>query len=181
MTNIKYTFSVILTAKYNGVFAKLDENKGVFPILTWAKAFFNLILGRKMKINNTPKLTLFHCLKSFEETATMFDGCQAKTIKMACSSMTKDVHLLRAFEAGADAVIVLVCNDTGCRFAEGSRRAKKRVDYVKTILDDIGMDGRRLNFFNTTAKDTGSINEIIQDTLESLEAIGPNPALTRLN
>ncbi len=134
-----------------------------------------------MKISNTPKLTLFHCLNSFKETDSMFDGCEAKTVKMACSSMTKDVHLLRAFESGADAVVVLVCSDTGCRFAEGSLRAKKRVDYVKTILDDIGMDGRRLNIFNTAAKDEGSITGIIQDTIAQLEIIGPNPALNRRN
>ncbi len=134
-----------------------------------------------MNINKTPKLTLFHCLNSFEETASMFDGCEAKTVKMACSSMTKDVHLLRAFEAGADAVIVLVCPNKGCRYAEGSIRAKKRVDYVKTILDDIGMDSGRLNIFNTTAKDSGSIKDIIQDTIASLETIGPNPALNHFN
>ena len=134
-----------------------------------------------MKINNIPKLTLFHCLNSFEETASMFDGCEMKTVKMACSSMTKDVHLLRAFEAGADAVLVLVCSEKGCRHAQGSIRAKKRVDYVKTILDDIGMDGRRLNIFNTNAKDSGSIKDIIHDTIVSLETIGPNPALNHFN
>lgn len=134
-----------------------------------------------MKINNIPKLTLFHCLNSFEETALTFENCEAKTIKMACSSMTRDVHLLRAFEAGADAVLVLVCNEDGCRFAEGSKRARKRVDYVKTILDDIGMDGRRLNIFNTAATDKGAIKKIIDDTISQLETIGPNPALNRMN
>ena len=111
----------------------------------------------------------------------MFDGCEVKSVTMACSSMTKDVHLLRAFEAGADAVLVLVCPHKGCRFAEGSLRAGKRVDFVKTILDDIGMDGRRLNIFNTKATDVGSIKDIITDTLAQLETIGPNPALNRPN
>lgn len=134
-----------------------------------------------MKFNNTPKLTLFHCLNSFEETASMFDNCEMKTVKMACSSMTKDIHLLKAFESGADAVLVMVCPEKGCRYAEGSIRAKKRVDYVKTILDDIGMDGRRLNIFNTTAKDPESIEDIIQDTIVGLETIGPNPALNHFN
>jgi F420-non-reducing hydrogenase iron-sulfur subunit len=134
-----------------------------------------------MKLRTNPKLTLFHCLNSFKESAGMFDGCEVKSVKMACSSMTKDVHLLRAFEAGADAVLVLVCPETGCRYAEGGIRAKKRVDYVKTILDDIGMDSRRLNLFNTRASDEGSIRKIISDTLARLETIGPNTALNRLN
>lgn len=134
-----------------------------------------------MNINNTPKLTLFHCLNSFEETDSMFDGCQAKTVKMACSSMTKDAHLLKAFEAGADAVLVFVCPPNGCRYAQGSIWAKKRVDYVKTLLDDIGMDGRRLNIFSTTAKDHASIKDIIQNTIMALETMGPNPALNHFN
>ena len=134
-----------------------------------------------MNINKEPKLTLFHCLNSFEETSSMFDGCEAKTVKMACSSMTKDIHLLKAFEAGADAVLVMVCPEKGCRYAEGSIRAKKRVDYVKTILDDIGMDSKRLNIYNTIAKDTGSIKDIIQNTISELETIGPNPALSHFN
>jgi len=120
-------------------------------------------------------------LNSFEETDAMFDGCDVKTVKMACSSMTKDVHLLRAFEAGADAVLVLVCSPVGCRYAEGSIRAKKRVDYVKTILDEIGMDGRRLNIFNTMAKDHGAIKDIIQNMILDLKTMGPNPALTHSN
>jgi len=95
--------------------------------------------------------------------------------------MTKDVHLLRAFEAGADAVLVLVCSSQKCRYLEGSIRAKKRVDYVKTILDDIGMDGRRLNIFNTNAKDSESIKDIIQNTIMELEKMGPNPALNHFN
>ncbi|MCP3901239.1 MAG: hydrogenase iron-sulfur subunit [Desulfobacteraceae bacterium] len=134
-----------------------------------------------MNINKEKKITLFHCLNSFEETSSTFDNCHAKTVKMACSSMTKDIHLLKAFEAGADAVLVFVCPEKGCRYAEGSIRAKKRVDYVKTILDDIGMDSRRLNFFNTSAKDSESINDIIQDTISELEIIGPNPALNHFN
>ena len=134
-----------------------------------------------MKIHNTPKLTLFYCVNSFEETASLFDGCEVKTVKMACSSMVKDIYLLKAFEAGADAVLVLVCPEKACRYAQGSIRARKRVEYVKNILDDIGMDGRRLNIFNTTPKDVGLIEDIIQKTILELKTIGQNPALNHLN
>jgi F420-non-reducing hydrogenase iron-sulfur subunit len=134
-----------------------------------------------MKIKQKPKITLFHCLNSFKETASMFAGCEAKIVKMACSSMTKDVFLLKAFEAGADAVVVLVCTEEGCRFSQGSIRAKKRVGFVKNILDEIGLDGRRLSIFNTTAKDENGITQIIQKTLSNLDQLGPNPALTCLN
>ena len=43
-----------------------------------------------------PKITLFHCLNSFRETPELFEGCDPSIVKMACSSMTRDIFLLRA-------------------------------------------------------------------------------------
>ena len=80
-----------------------------------------------MNARQKPKITLFHCLNSFKETPSIFDGCEATTIKMACASVTRDILILKSFEAGADAVILLVCPDRACRYAQGSIRAKKRV------------------------------------------------------
>ena len=61
----------------------------------------------------TPKITVFHCINAFtENTYSIFvgrDDFEVKFIKLPCSSMVKDVFLLRAFEAGADGVVVLVC------------------------------------------------------------------------
>lgn len=93
--------------------------------------------------------------------------------------MTKDIHLLKAFEAGADAVVVLVCPEHACRYAEGSMRARKRVEYVKTILDAIGFNGNRLNLFNTKASDSESVKTIIQDTITAIEKMGPNPIVKK--
>lgn len=128
-----------------------------------------------------PKITLFHCLNSFRETPELSEGCEIRIVKMACSSMTRDIFLLRAFEAGADAVIVLVCKENACRYVQGSIRARKRVDYVKRILDDIGMDGDRLTIFNTKTGESDAIGEIIQTTLKKLDAIGLNPAVNHYN
>ena len=132
-----------------------------------------------MKNTRTPKVTLFHCINSFKEIPSLFDNCQTTIIKMACSSMTKDIQLFKAFEAGADAVLVLVCPEDACRYAEGSKRARKRVEYVKTILDDIGLDGNRLNIFNTKASDSDSVKSIIQETLSAIEKMGPNPIVKK--
>ena len=79
-----------------------------------------------MTISDKPKITIFYCINSFKATIDKsLHGCEIKYIKMACSSMTKDVYLLRAFEAGANAVIVLICPEGSCRYIDGNIRAKK--------------------------------------------------------
>jgi len=134
-----------------------------------------------MAENYKPKITLFHCINTFGDAAEVFltgrDNCEIKTVKMPCSSMVKDVFLLRAFEAGSDAVVVLVCPEGQCRFLEGNIRAKKRVAWVRTLLDEIGLDGQRLPLSNISSGDKITAGQIIDDVLKNLAELGPNPAV----
>jgi coenzyme F420-reducing hydrogenase delta subunit len=96
--------------------------------------------------------------------------------------MVKDVFLLRAFEAGADAVVVLVCPEGTCRYVEGNLRAKRRVLWLQNVLDDIGLGGRRLSIFNVTPGDEKAVLKIIQEIRADVVTLGPSPAhcVTRL-
>jgi coenzyme F420-reducing hydrogenase delta subunit len=134
-------------------------------------------------MNQEPKskVTIFHCINVFGEgdalpAAAAADNVEINFVKMPCSSMVKDVFLLRAFEAGADVVAVLVCAEGACRYVEGNLRAKKRVKWVKALLDEIGLDGRRLALFNVTAGDTLAAEQFIRDASSLAAVLGTNPA-----
>lgn len=121
------------------------------------------------------KITVFHCFNALPATVFGNDDYEIKGIKMPCSSMTREVFLLRAFEAGADAVLVMVCPEGACRYIEGNIRAGKRVARVKKILDEIGLDGRRLNIFNVPQGEKSAAASIIGKTVSELAELGPNP------
>jgi F420-non-reducing hydrogenase iron-sulfur subunit len=133
-----------------------------------------------MNQRSKSKITIFHCINVFGEGAALpvdaAESVELKFIKMPCSSMVKDVFLLRAFEAGADVVAVLVCAEGACRYVEGNLRAKKRVQWVKALLDEIGLDGRRLALFNVTAGDLQTAVTSIRDASSLAATLGPNPA-----
>lgn len=131
--------------------------------------------------NNTavfkPKITVFHCFNALSSTAgTDSNEYDISPVRMPCSSMTREVFLLKAFEAGADAVVVMVCPEGDCRYMEGNIRAGKRVARVKKILDEIGLDGKRLNIYPVPEKDYNTIDRIINQTISDLAVLGPNPA-----
>ena len=136
-----------------------------------------------MSQRSQSKITVFHCINVFGDgdalPAVANAGGELNFIKLPCSSMVKDVYLMRAFEAGADAVVVLVCAEGACRYVEGNLRAKKRVKWVKALLDEIGMDGRRLALFNVAAGDTRSAGRFIEEAQAVAAALGPNPAAAR--
>ena len=126
-----------------------------------------------------PKITIFHCINAFSEgrssPLTGGDGFETHLVKLPCSSMVKDVYLLRAFEAEADAVVVLVCPERQCRYLEGNIRAKKRVERLKILLDEIDFDSRRLSIYNLAFGDEAAATEIIKKTLAELAELGPSP------
>lgn len=126
-----------------------------------------------------PQITLFHCINSFDnlEFLKVLTGSsfELKQVRMACSSMVKDVFLLRAFEAGSDAVAVFVCPEGACRYVEGSIRAKKRVRFVKNILEEIGLGERRLTIHNIENGDSEAAGGIFKKILSDINEMGPSP------
>ena len=65
-------------------------------------------------------------------------------------------HVLKAFESGADIVCAVACEEDNCHYLEGSKRCARRVDYLRSILDEIGLGGERLMLFSlpgTAAED----------------------------
>ncbi|MFP3870249.1 MAG: hydrogenase iron-sulfur subunit [Syntrophobacteria bacterium] len=133
-----------------------------------------------MSKNFKPQITLFHCINTIKEADCLSligtGGFAIHSVKLPCSGMVKEVFLLRAFEAQADAVVVLVCPDGECRHVDGNKRTRNRVERVKSLLDEIGLDGRRLSIFALAGGDEAAAAEIIQRTVAGLADLGPNPA-----
>jgi F420-non-reducing hydrogenase iron-sulfur subunit len=130
-----------------------------------------------MNCNFKPTITLFHCINTFGEalSLTVSDktAFELKSVKLPCSSLIKDIFLLKAFEAGSDAVVVLTCPEGTCRYVEGNIRAKKRIGWVKKILNEIGIEEKRLSLFNINHGDRESAARIIDKTLSDLNIMGP--------
>lgn len=136
--------------------------------------------GRLLENAMKPKITVMYCINSFVEKASHHakTGVRAelKFVKLPCSSMVKDVFVLRAFEAGSDAVVIFVCPEGQCRYVEGNIRAGKRVAWLRNLLDDIGLDGRRLILKNVSAKDETTAEGTLQGALNVIDELGLSPA-----
>ena len=147
----------------------MTTNTLVRPSLEWMPA--------ELRQRTKAKLSVFHCVNALEGISLPeMENCEIQSVQLPCSSMTREVVLLKAFEGGADAAVVLVCPLGSCRYLEGNIRAAKRVNRVKKMLDDIGLNGRRLNIYNISHGDQSAVDEIINKTLVDLNEMGPSPA-----
>ena len=85
------------------------------------------------------------------------------------------MHLLMAFEYGADAVIVVGCMEGDCHYSAGNLYAKKRVQRAKEILDKIGLGGARLEMYNLSSGMGGRFAEIVREITSRVLELGPSP------
>jgi coenzyme F420-reducing hydrogenase delta subunit len=115
------------------------------------------------------------------QAATEAGTLPVHEISVPCSGRLQPEHLLKAFEAGADLVLLVTCRDGDCRYLEGRRRIQQRVDYVRGLLDEIGLGGERLLLPEppaaaSTETDATPQPDMIQEALAAaLAGLAPNP------
>lgn len=98
-----------------------------------------------------------------------------RVIKLLCTGKVDVLYLLEAFKAGADVVMVSGCEIGDCHFLEGNLRAKERVAHAKTLLDDLGLGGDRLEMFHIGASDAPKWAEAVRTMNRRALELGPNP------
>jgi coenzyme F420-reducing hydrogenase delta subunit len=101
-----------------------------------------------------------------------------KIVRVPCTGTVDIIHILRAFEKGADGVYVVGCMEGDCHFNSGNFRARKRVDQAREILETIGIGGDRVQMYNLSSAEGPRFAEIALEMSEKIEQMGPNPIKT---
>lgn len=98
-----------------------------------------------------------------------------KIICLPCTGKVDLIHILRAFEKGADGVYVVGCLEGSCQFTSGNIRARKRVEQARAILDKVGVAGERVQMYNLSSSEAPRFVQIAVEMTEKIMALGPNP------
>lgn len=98
-----------------------------------------------------------------------------KVIQVPCTGRVDIIHLLKAIEDGADGVYVAGCLEGECHFLTGNLKARKRVNYVKKVLEEMGIEPERVEMFNLSAGEGPRFAEIAREMAERIKKLGPSP------
>jgi len=98
-----------------------------------------------------------------------------RVIKLPCTGKLDIAHILEAFEHGADGVLVAGCLEGECHFQVGNLEARKRVEYVRKLLQEIGLDGRRVQMVNLSSAMGAQFAIVAAEMTAEVRDLGPNP------
>ncbi len=99
-----------------------------------------------------------------------------RIIKLPCTGKVDAIHLMKAFEDGADGIFVAGCLEGQCHYLEGNLRARKRVTYVKRLLAEVGIEPERIDIFNLSSAMGGRFAEIVEEMTQRIKELGPADA-----
>ena len=128
-----------------------------------------------------PQIVAFCCRYCAYAAADLAGGLRLqyppsiKVIELPCTGKLDVIHLLRAFEDGADGVLVAGCLEGDCHYLEGNLNARRRVEYAQRLLAQTGLEAERLQMLNLSSAMAQRFAEAATAMHERIIALGPSP------
>jgi len=98
-----------------------------------------------------------------------------RIIRVMCSGMVNPIYILKAFEGGADGVLVAGCHHSDCHYIDGPVKCDATVDKLRKVLHVLGLEDERFRRELVAASEGVVFARIIKEMVEQLKKIGPSP------
>jgi len=96
-----------------------------------------------------------------------------RIIKLPCTGRIDPLFIIKAFEAGADGVLVSGCHPGDCHYTTGNYHARRRWIAFKSLMEFAGIDIRRLQFSWVSASEAIKWVDIINNITDEVKRLGP--------
>lgn len=100
---------------------------------------------------------------------------ETRIVQIPCSGRLDTLEVLHAFEHGADGVMVAGCLEGDCHFQNGNLNARRRVEHIKELLVQVGLEPERIEMFNLSSAMGRQFAEVTRSMVAQILDLGPNP------
>ena len=108
-------------------------------------------------------------------TARMQYPANAHIIRVMCSGRIQPAFVLRAFEKGADGVLVSGCHFGDCHYIFGNERAAEQFEKTKNMVKLLGIEEGRLRLEWISAAEGARFAQVINEFTDQVRDLGPIP------
>ncbi len=96
-----------------------------------------------------------------------------RVVRVMCSSRINPSFIFRAFQLGADGVLVGGCHPGDCHYNTGNLYARRRLAVTKRILEFSGMEPGRFRVEWISASEGNKFAEVVTEFTEQIKKLGP--------
>lgn len=97
-----------------------------------------------------------------------------RLIRVLCSGMVAPTYVLKAFEKGADGVLVTGCHLGDCHYNEGNYKALKVIEKTREILKLLGIEDARFRREWISASEGPRFAQVMTEFTQQIQQLGWN-------
>ena len=105
----------------------------------------------------------------------------ARLIRVPCTGRIDPVFIIKAFENGADGVLISGCHPGDCHYNAGNFHARRRWILFKNLLDFVGIDSTRLHFSWVSASEGKKWVDVVNGVIDTVRKQGPFMKYKQMN
>ena len=94
-------------------------------------------------------------------------------IRVMCSGRVDPTFVLKAFQLGADGVLICGCHPGDCHYSEGNYKTARRVPILIKLLEQFGIEPQRLRLEWVSASEGERFAAIVDEMTEQIRELGP--------
>ena len=94
-------------------------------------------------------------------------------IRVMCTGRIDPQFVLKAFEQGADGVLILGCHPGDCHYAEGNYHARRRFALLRPFLEYLGIEKERFGVEWVSAAEGKRFSQVVLSFTEEISQMGP--------
>jgi F420-non-reducing hydrogenase iron-sulfur subunit len=106
-------------------------------------------------------------------TSRMAMPANVRIVRLPCSGRIDPLFILKAFEGGADGVLVSGCHPGDCHYTSGNFHARRRFTVFHDLLDFLGVEAGRVTFAWVSASEGRKWADLVAETVTKVKALGP--------
>ena len=96
-----------------------------------------------------------------------------RVVRVMCSSRINPSFIFRAFQLGADGVLVGGCHPGDCHYNTGNLYARRRLAVTRKILEFSGIEPGRFRVEWISASEGNKFAEVVTEFTEQIRNLGP--------
>jgi heterodisulfide reductase subunit D len=96
-------------------------------------------------------------------------------IRIPCTGRISKSLLFKAFEMGADGVVLAGCNPGTCRYGSGTATARENTEDTRDIIGLLGLGKERLRHVTFLPDESDLLLKFLNDFCNQIRSLGPSP------
>lgn len=103
-----------------------------------------------------------------------------RVLRVPCTGRIDTLFIVKAFEQGADCVLVSGCHPGDCHYDAGNYHARRRWIIFRELMSFLGIDDRRLQFSSVSAAEGVKWAKLINGLVDEIRSMEPFKEYQRL-